>query len=110
MRGHGKSETDVHPGGVVLHGRVHEFFELGEGHDFIELALDFALAHAEDGAGEKRVFVAGELGRKAVADFRKRAAAAGILRPTRGGRGDAGEVFRKSGFARTVAAETRGKL
>src|SRR2546430_3402763 len=37
----------------VLYGGVNEFFEFGEGHDFIELALDFALAHAEDGADRK---------------------------------------------------------
>jgi hypothetical protein len=59
----------------VLYGSVNEFFEFGEGHDFIELALDFTLAHAQDGAGEKRVFVAGQLGMKAGADFEERSEA-----------------------------------
>src|SRR6266513_5940626 len=100
-----EGQTDIHAGGVVLYGGVNEFFELGEGHDFIELALDFALAHAEDGAGEKRVLVAGQLGMKAGADFEKRPDAAVNLRPTSGGTGDAREDFQKSGFASAVAAD-----
>src|SRR6266436_2463145 len=100
-----EGQADVHAGGVVLYGSVNEFFEFGEGYDFIELALDFALAHAEDGAGEKRVFVAGQLGMKAGADFEKRADAAVNLRPTSGGAGDAREYFQKSGLASAVAAD-----
>src|SRR6266576_4755358 len=100
-----EGQADVHAGRVVLYGGVNEFFELGEGYDFVELALDFALAHAEDGAGEKRVFVAGQLGMKAGADFEERPAAAVNLRPTSGGTGDARADFQKSGFASAVAAD-----
>src|SRR5260370_29938307 len=100
-----EGQADVHAGGVVLYGSVNKFFELGEGHDFIELALDFALAHAEDGAGEKRVFVAGQLRMKAGADFEERADAAVNLRPTSGGAGDAREACHERGFAGAVAAE-----
>src|SRR5258708_23997026 len=78
-----KGQADIHAGGVVLYGGVNEFFELGEGHDFIELALDLALAHAEDCAGEKRVFAAGQLGLKAGYDSEKRAAATVNPQPTR---------------------------
>src|SRR5467141_4831650 len=99
-----EGQADVHARGVVLYGGVNEFFELGEGHDFVELALDFALAHAEDDAGEKRVFVAGQLGMKAGADFEERADTAVNLRPTSSGAGDAREDFQKSGFASAVAA------
>src|SRR5258708_36739245 len=38
-----ESQADVHAGGVVLNGGVNELFEFGEGHDFIDLAPDFAL-------------------------------------------------------------------
>src|SRR5882757_2036081 len=100
-----EGQADVHAGGVVLYGGVNEFVEFGEGHDFIELALDFALAHAEDSAGEKRVFVAGQLRMKAGAHFEERPDAAVNLRPTSGGAGDAREDFQKSGFASAVAAD-----
>src|SRR2546430_11141059 len=89
----------------VLYGGINEFLELGEGHDFIELALDFALAHAEDGTGQKRVLVAGQLGMKTGADFEERADAAVNLRPTSGGAGDARQDFQNSGFASAVAAD-----
>ena len=38
MGGDGKGQPDVHAAGIMLHGRVDEFFEFGEGHDFVELA------------------------------------------------------------------------
>src|SRR5258708_10262862 len=105
MGGDGEGEADVHAGGVVLDGGVNEFFEFGEGHDFIEFADDFRFAHAEDGAGEKRVLPAGELGMKAGADFEERADAAVDFGPAGGGAGDAGKDFEKSGFAGAVAAD-----
>jgi len=88
MRGDGEGQADVHAGGVVLDGSVNEFFELGEGHDFVELAGDFGFGHAENGAGEKRVFAARELGMEAGADFEQRADAAVNFRPTFSGPGD----------------------
>src|SRR6266700_1353244 len=105
MGSDGEGQADVHAGGVVLDGRVNEFIEFGEGDDFVELAGDFGFGHAEDGAGEKGVFAAGELGMKAGADFEERADAAVNLRPAFGGAGDAGEDFEKSGFAGAVAAD-----
>src|SRR2546430_13383382 len=47
MGGNGESQADVHAGGVVLDGSVNEFFEFGEGDDFVELAGDFGFGHAE---------------------------------------------------------------
>src|SRR5215467_3813909 len=73
MRGDRKGQADVHAGGVVLDGRVDEFFEFGEGHDFVELAGNFGFGHAEDGAGKKGVFAARKLGMEAGADFKERA-------------------------------------
>src|SRR5690349_11795601 len=105
MGGNGKGEADVHAGGVVLHLGVNEFFELGEGDDFIELALDFGFAHAENGAGEESIFAARELGMKTGADFEEGADAAADLRPASGGASDARKDFEKSGLAGAVAAD-----
>src|SRR5713226_4164648 len=98
MRRDGKRQSHKHPGRVVLDGSVNEFFELGEGHDFIEFAGDFALAHAEDGAGEEGVFAAGKLGMEAGADFEEGADAAVNLSPAFGGVSDAGEDFEERGL------------
>jgi len=89
----------------MLDGSVDEFFEFGEGDDFIELAGDFGFAHAEDGAGEKSVFAAGKLGMEAGTDFEEGADAAVNLRPAGSGAGDAGKDFEKSGFAGAVATD-----
>ena len=103
--GDGEGEADVHAAGVVFDGGVDEFFEFGEGDDFVELAGDFGFAHAEDGAGEEDVFAAGELGMEAGADFEEAADAAVNFGVAGGGVGDAGEDFEQSGFAGTVAAD-----
>src|SRR5207248_7624159 len=105
MCGDGESQADVHAGGVVLDGSVNEFFEFGEGDDFVELAGDFGFGHAENGAGEKRVFAAGKLGMEACADFEERADAAMNFRPVFGGARDAGKDFEKRGLAGAVAAD-----
>src|SRR5260370_39494510 len=85
--GAGEGEADVHAGGVRLDGGVNEFFEFGEGHDFIEFADDFRLAHAEDGAGEEGILASGQLGMEAGADFEEGADPAVNLRPAGGGAG-----------------------
>ena len=43
-------QPHVHPGRIVLYGCVDEFLELGEGYDFLKLATNVALGHAEDRA------------------------------------------------------------
>src|SRR5205823_14048434 len=93
MGGDGEGQADVHAGGVVLNGGVNEFFELGEGHNLIEFADDFALAHAKDGAGEERVFAPGQLRMEARADFEERADTAINLSPAGRGAGNGGEDF-----------------
>src|SRR5690242_8710976 len=105
VRGNGESQADVHAGRVVLNGGVDELFEFGEGHDFVELAGDFRFGHAENGAGEKRVFAPGQLGMEAGADFEERADAAVDFRPAFGGASDAGEDLEQRGFAGAIAAD-----
>src|SRR5581483_6856093 len=70
-----------------------------------ELGGDFAASHAEDGAGEKGVFAAGEFRMEACADFEEGADAAADFGETGGGAGDAGEDFEEGGFAGAVASD-----
>src|SRR6516162_11701496 len=56
----------------MLDRRVNELFDLGEGHDFVELGRDLGLAHAHDRAIEKNVFAPRELGMKAGSNFQQR--------------------------------------
>src|SRR5258708_5396339 len=81
MRGDGEGQADVHAGGIVLDGRVDEFFQFGKRHDFIEFARDLRLAHAQDCAGKEGVLPPGQFGMEAGADFEKGADAAANLRP-----------------------------
>src|SRR5438128_3345039 len=69
--GNGKGETDVHAAGVVLHGRINEFLQLCESHDLVKFGGDFAFAHAENGAGKKRVFPPRQFRMEASADLKK---------------------------------------
>ena len=85
MRGHGEGEAHVHAAAIVLHRGIDEMLDVGEGDDLVELAVDFALAHAEDGAVQIDVFAAGELGVKAGADFEQAADAAANLGAAFGG-------------------------
>ena len=45
-----EGQPDVHPGRVVLHGRVDELPDLGELDDLVELGEDLRPLHAQDGA------------------------------------------------------------
>src|SRR5438309_883961 len=105
MRGHCESQPHEHARGVVLYGRVDEFFKLGERHDLIELSGDFRSAHAKDGAGKKSVFAARQLLVKTGTDFEQRADASVNFRPASSWAGDAGKNFQKSGLAGAIAAD-----
>ena len=73
MGRHGEGEPHLHAARVVLDGGVDEPLDLGEGDDLVELAGDLAPLHAEDGAVQKDVLAAAQLGMEARADFEKRA-------------------------------------
>ncbi len=89
----------------MLYGRVNEFFQFRERHDFIKLARDLALAHPQDGAGEERVFPAGELGMKACSDFQQRSDAPVNFRPALRRPRDTGQDFQERRLARPVPAD-----
>src|SRR5713226_6763256 len=89
----------------MLHRSIDEFFQLSEGDDFIEFALDLALPHAEDGTGEKSVLAASQLGMEARTDFEERADTAANFSPARGGPRNSRQNLQQSCLARTVAAD-----
>ena len=66
-------EPHVHAARVVLHRRVDEALDLGEGDDLVELARDLRAAHAENRAVQENVLAAGQLRMKPGADFEQRA-------------------------------------
>src|SRR5262249_12892122 len=88
MGRHREGQTDVHATGVALHGRVQEFVNLRKVYDGVEFAPDLLPAHAEDGAVEKNVFPARQLGVEARADFEQAGDAAVDFDAARGGLDD----------------------
>src|SRR6266849_1488814 len=105
VRGNRKGQAHKHAAGIMLHRRVDEFVEFGEGHDFIEFAGDFLPAHAQDGAAQIRVLPAGEFRVKTRADLEKTADAAMNFGPARSRPRDAGKNLEEGGLAGAVAAD-----
>lgn len=105
MGGDGEGQADVHAAAVAFDGRIQEFFDFGEGDDFVEFAFDFGAAHAQHGAVQVDVFASGQFGVKSGADFQQ-AGHAPFDADAAGGRfGDAAEDFQQRGFARAVASD-----
>src|SRR5437667_175491 len=71
----------------------------------VELAGEFAAAHAEDRGVEVDVLAPGELGVKAGADFEQAADAAAELDAAFGGRGDSADDLEERGFAGAIGAD-----
>ncbi len=46
VRRNRKSQAQIHAAGIVFHRSVDELLHFGEGHDLVELAVDFGAAHA----------------------------------------------------------------
>src|SRR5581483_594641 len=105
VRGDGKGEAHVHAARVVLHGRVDEAIHFGKGDDLVKLAANFGARHAKDGAVEKNIFTAGQLGMETGADLEQRGHAAAERDRTRGGLRDARENLKQGGLARAVASD-----
>src|SRR5258707_5943061 len=63
--GNAEGEADIHTRGVMFDRSVDEFLDFGEGYDFVELAVDLSLAHAQDRAAEVSILATGEFTMKA---------------------------------------------
>ena len=102
---YGEGQAHLHAAAVMLERGVQEALDFGEGHDFVEFAVYFGFAHAENGAAHVDVFAAGEFGMKAGADFEEAADASVNFGVAFGGSGNAGEDFQQRAFAGAVAAD-----
>ena len=52
----GESQPQVHATGKMLHRRIDEFLNFGEGDDLIKIAFNLGPRHAEDRPVEVNVF------------------------------------------------------
>ena len=104
MRGHGKSEANIHAAGKMFDRRIQKFFDLGEGDDFIELLFDFEPRHAQDGSVEKNVFPSGQFRMKPGSYFQQAGHPALHFDPAGCRLGDPAEDFEERRFARAVAS------
>ncbi len=89
----------------MLQRRVEKALDLREGHDFVELPVDFALAHAQDRAAQIDILAAGQLGMKAGADFEQAADASANLREAGRRARDARKHLQQRRLAGAVAAD-----
>src|ERR1700679_3092669 len=105
MRGHSKGEVHLHAAAVMLEWSVEETLHLGKGHNFVELAIHFGFAHAENRAAHINVFATGLLQVKASADLEQAAHAAVNFGVAFGGASDARKDFQQGAFARAVAPD-----
>ena len=105
MGGNGEGQAHVHAAGVAFDGGVQELLDLGKGDDLVELAVDLAAAHAQDGAVKIDVVAAGELGVEAGADLQQGGDAAVDVGVAGGGLGDAGEDFEEGALTGAITAD-----
>ena len=59
MGRHGKSQPNIHSAGITFDGGVEEFFDFGKRDNFVELASNFTVRHAEDRTVQVNVFAPG---------------------------------------------------
>ena len=84
--------------------------DLGEGDDLVELARDLAALHSEDGAVQKDVLAAAQLGMEARADLEQRADQASDRDVAVRGRGDARQHFQQRALAGAIPADDADHL
>ena len=71
MRGDGEREAHLHAARIALDRRIEHAIDFGEGDDRVQIAVDVALAEAEDRAVQIDVLAAGQLGMEAGAHFQQ---------------------------------------
>src|SRR6266853_2498228 len=98
MRRHRKCQPHVHSARIVLYLRIKEPFQLGECHDFVELARDLSLGHTQDGPAQINVLAARQFRMEARAHFEQTPHASINLRPAGGWLGDPAEKFQERGL------------
>jgi hypothetical protein len=81
-----------------------EFFDLREGHDFVELAQDLGARHTQDGPVQEYVFPPGELRLEAGPHLEQRTDAAVYHRAATRRRDHTRQDLEQRAFARAIAS------
>ena len=103
--GDGKSEANLHAGGVVFEFLVLKIFEFGEIPDVVIHGFHFVVTEAEQSAIHVDVFATGELGVETDAELDEGNKGAVDGDVALFGVVDTGEDFEESGFAGTVTTD-----
>ena len=103
--GMGKREIDRKFDEIMAFAEIDKFVDFSEGYDLIEFAVDFALAHSQNGATEVGVLASGEFTVETGTHFQQAAHAPVNFRPARGRPGNAGKNLEQRGLARAVAPD-----
>src|SRR5208283_5716036 len=82
-----------------------KFVDLGERHDFVELALDFIAPHAENRTAQKNIFASRQLGMKSSAYLKQTADAAVEINPPCRGLCYARHDLEQRGLATAIAPD-----
>src|SRR5262249_5266569 len=110
MRCNCKGQPHIHPAAVMFDRRIKEFFYFGESDYLIKFISDFALAHAQDGAIERDVLAAGQLGMEPCDDSEKPRHPTTERDQTLRRLGDAAQNFEERAFAGAVPADDPNDL
>src|ERR1700722_4321017 len=95
----------MHAAGIILHGSIEKFFELGEGDDFVEIGNNFRLAHPQDGAVEEDILPPRQFRVKTGAHFQQTGHSRSHHHTSFGGFSDSRDDLQQSAFARAIAPE-----
>src|SRR6185436_4581322 len=89
----------------MLHRRVDEFFNFGEGNDLVEIAFNFRSGHSQDCAVEVDVLAASQFRMKTSAHFQQAGNAPVDFDPAGGGLRYSREHLEQGRLARAVSAD-----
>jgi hypothetical protein len=105
MRGHCKSQPNVHTRRITLDGHIEKFLHLSEGNYLIELPLYFFATHSKNCAVQKDILAAGQLRMKTGAYLEQARDSATDSHPASRRLGYAAQYFEQRGFAGAVAPD-----
>src|SRR4051812_41102553 len=100
-----EAQSNVHAGGIMLHGSIEKFLKLSECHNFVKLSNDLSLSHAEDRAVEKNVFATGQLRMKSRPNLKQTRHPRPHHYSSLRGISDARDYFQQCAFAGAVAPD-----
>src|SRR5438067_2342574 len=104
MRRDGKSQPNVHPGGIALNRCIEEFLDFRESHDLVEFTADLCARHAEDRSVQINIFTPSQLGMEASSNLEEAGNATSDHNPAHARFGDSRQHLQQSCFPGPIAA------